>query len=322
MPPQTFDSRAFVRTNRAIWIVIAAMMLVLAASYRAAGLSIEIGDGWNMLLAAPFCLLISVYYHYRRSDTYISTGAESAAQLILILLLGALLSFAAATTNLPYRDADLHAFDRWIGFDWRAYLGFFNARPYLGYAVHIAYLTINIQPMLVILALTATGYFLRVKQFVLATGLSLCVTLAAFIFTPAIDNFAFLGLQWSEFANLTPTFSFQHIHYLEALRHGTIDVVRLDDLEGLITFPSFHAISAVLFVWAAWPVRYLKWLICLLNLGLLAATPVDGAHYTIDIVAGILVAIIAICAAIRLQRPFLSALPRPRPVEAVPGIDP
>lgn len=319
---KTSDTLAIVRTNRITWGVIAAMLLALGIAYPAAGLTLEIGDGWGMLLAPLVCLLISLYYRYHRIDRYISTGAETGAQLVLILLLGALLSFAAATTNFPYRDVELHAFDRWVGFDWRAYLDFFNTHYYLGYAAHIAYLSINVQPVLLILVLTATGRFLRVQQLVLATGLALCATIAIFVFTPAVDNFAFLGVQPGDFANLTPTFSYQHVAYLEALRTGTTHIVRLDDLTGLITFPSFHAISALLFVWAAWPVRHLRWWICLLNLALIAATPVDGAHYTIDIVAGGAVAAIAVLATIRLQRPLLTIRSDALPKVSAPADEP
>src|SRR5262245_60537148 len=52
--------------------------------------------------------------------------------------------------------------------------------------------------------------------------------------------------------------TYTHVHTLEALRSGAMSVVRLDDLEGLITFPSFHTANAILFAWALWPVRYLR----------------------------------------------------------------
>jgi len=319
---QVSDTLAIVRMNRITWGVIAAMLLALGIVYPAAGLTLEIGDGWGLLLAAPACLLVSLYYRYRRIDRYISTGAETGAQLVLILLLGVLLSYAAATANFAYRDAELHAADRWFGFDWRAYLDYFNTHFYLGYAAHIIYLSINLQPILVIFALTAAGQFLRLQQFVLATGLALCATITIFIFTPAVNNFAFHNLQQSDFANLSPTFSFDIAHHLEALRHATTYVVRLDGLDGLITFPSFHAVSALLFVWAAWPIRQLRWGICLLNLVMVAAIPVDGGHYLIDIVAGGVVAAIAVLATIRLQRPLLTVRSDALPKVSAPADEP
>ncbi len=56
--------------------------------------------------------------------------------------------------------------------------------------------------------------------------------------------------------------------------------------EGLVGFPRFHAISAVLNIWAGWPLR--RWRIAILpvNLMMLAATPVFGGHYLVDVLAG------------------------------------
>ena len=76
-----------------------------------------------------------------------------------------------------------------------------------------------------------------------------------------------------------------------------MSVVRLDDLEGLITFPSFHTTNAILFAWTLWPVRYLRLPILVLNGLMVASTPTAGSHYFIDIVGGMAVAFLAIVAA-------------------------
>ncbi len=98
----------------------------------------------------------------------------------------------------------------------------------------------------------------------------------------------------ADFGNLDPSCAFEHIRHLESLRRGTTHVVKLDDLEGLIIFPSFHAVAAVVFCWAIWPVRRLRWFFGPINLLMLAATPIDGAHYAVDILGGAAVASFAI----------------------------
>ena len=69
------------------------------------------------------------------------------------------------------------------------------------------------------------------------------------------------------------------------------------NLAGIVTFPSFHACSAVLYAWAFWPVWWMRPIALLANVAMLASTPVDGGHYFIDLLAGIAVAIFAIFAA-------------------------
>ena len=73
-------------------------------------------------------------------------------------------------------------------------------------------------------------------------------------------------------------------------------------LGGIVTFPSFHAASAVLYAWALWPVRWMRPIVVLAFGAMLAATPINGGHYLIDIIAGTAIAVLAIVAARRAGR--------------------
>jgi hypothetical protein len=293
------QSQIYSLTRRITWVLIAAMGCALGISYWAAGLSIDTSGAGYALITIAVLLLISLYYRKFRVDAFISTGAEASFQLTAILGMGTLLTFAAAAVGFPYRDTVLTEVDRSMGFNWRAYLDFFNTHYVIGHILHVIYLSIHFQPLLVVGTLVATRRFLRLRQFILAMGVSLCVSVAIFVFTPAVANYAHLGLERSDFANLWPTCAFEHIRHLEAMRHATTHIVRLNDLEGLIIFPSFHAVAALLFTWALWPVPRLRWPIGLLDFLMLVATPVDGAHYAIDIVAGGAIAMISVLAAVR-----------------------
>ncbi|MEH6951944.1 phosphatase PAP2 family protein [Nitrobacter sp. NHB1] len=283
-------------------MIILAMIGALAVSYWAAGLSLDLQSGWKILIVIPVCLSVAWYYRYRRVDPWIATGAESAAQFTLILLLGTLLSYAAAAPAFPYRDAELYAADRILHFDWRSYLAFFNAHPALGYIGNIVYFSMKLQIPIVLIVLLATSRIAKLQQFIIATAASLIITLAIFTFVPAVAYYAYLGIQPSDFANLHPSTPYAHIRHLEGIRNGLVHVVRFNDLEGLITFPSFHTVSALLYIWAQWPIRCLRWPAVALNLLMVASTPIDGAHYAIDIIGGIGVAIIAIGLTNRMTR--------------------
>lgn len=73
-------------------------------------------------------------------------------------------------------------------------------------------------------------------------------------------------------------------------------------LAGIVTFPSFHATSAVLYAWALWPVRWMRPIAILANGAMLASTPIDGGHYFIDLIAGIDIAWAAVVSARALSR--------------------
>ena len=67
--------------------------------------------------------------------------------------------------------------------------------------------------------------------------------------------------------------------------------------EGIISFPSLHAALAVIVIVALWPIPVLRWVILALNTLMLAATPIDGSHYFIDVIAGIAIAALSVLAA-------------------------
>jgi hypothetical protein len=53
----------------------------------------------------------------------------------------------------------------------------------------------------------------------------------------------------------------------------------------------------VLYAWALWPVRWMRPIVVLAFTAMLAATPINGGHYLIDIIAGSAIAALAIVAA-------------------------
>ena len=103
------------------------------------------------------------------------------------------------------------------------------------------------------------------------------IVLACFLVAPAIGPCA-----------VAP--SADQAHYLEhfrELRAGARGGLDLADAEGLITFPSFHTVWALLLV-AACP-RPLKAASVLLNAAVIVATLTTGWHYLSDVLAGIVV---------------------------------
>jgi membrane-associated phospholipid phosphatase len=108
-----------------------------------------------------------------------------------------------------------------------------------------------------------------------------------------VAAFVYLDLSPKVYANIASTV-YTHVPTLEALRAGTLHSIKLDNLEGLVTFPSFHTAGALMFIWALRTVPFVRWPAIALNIALIAATPIDGAHYFVDLVGGAAVAIATI----------------------------
>jgi membrane-associated phospholipid phosphatase len=292
------DTAPLARNSRVIWRVIAAMSVATIVAYRAASLSFALSSAITILSCVLIFLTVSCCYRRLRPDPWIGFGAEACAQLTLVLSLGIALSYPLATAGFPYCDALLNSADRWMRLDWRTYLHFINDHATLAVLTWLAYRSMLFQFAVLALALVTASQIARLQQYVLASALALFLTLAVFTFMPAGGIYSFLQIEPAEFANLSPIMTHNQTQLLDALRTGQQTMV--DQMQGLITFPSFHAVWAILFAWGFYPIKQLRFGALMLNLLVIASTPIQGAHYFIDIVGGAAVAGIAIYAATRL----------------------
>lgn len=291
-----------IRTNRLIWSIVGAMAVVFAVASWRTGIRPDFHSARAASLAIACCLAISWFYRWFRPDPWIALGAETMAQLAIILTLGVLLSYVAAAPAFPYRDSAFHAIDQWLGFDSIGYLRFFNERPLAYRVTALAYGSMRLQTVLVVGALIAASEFERLQRYVIAVAVALAITLTVFVFLPAGNIYTGLNILQKDFPNLSFPGVFDHVAPLAAARGGVRFFIDFNALAGLISFPSFHTASAIMFSWAVIPLHRLRWCVFALNVLMVAATPVDGGHYFIDLVGGAIVAWIAILCAGLLQR--------------------
>lgn len=205
----------------------------------------------------------------------------------------------AASFALPPVDRHLAALDQAMGFDWVAYT--FAMRPYLR-LLDFAYFSFGWQPSLVIALLAAINPT-RCWQYVTAGVACGLVTGIAFIFFPAYGAFIHYGITPEMYPPFTYNSSpWSWLPAFEKLRHG-YTVFDTSVAVALVSFPSYHAATAVLTVWATWPVRYLRPLMIPLNIGLIAGCPIFGTHHFIDLIVGAGLACLTIYS-IKRMKPF------------------
>lgn len=284
-----------------VWYLIAAMAALTLVSFTLTGLTVDPYSNPTVFILIAVLLAINWFYRSVRPDPRLRIATEIAAQVLLILLFGILLTYAAIAVASPYRDAELHFIDQLLGFDRRTYLDFFMVRPWLTDLMDFAYLSLLPQFALVPLVLSVSGQMVRLHTLLLATGIALILTSAIAVFLPAVNAFFYLDMTPAALAELAIHKKLQ-VATLEALRTGTMHAIRLDDLEGLISFPSFHTAGALLFAWALVRVPYIRWPVLWLNGTLIAATPINGGHYFVDLIGGTAVAGLSIAASVWLCR--------------------
>lgn len=284
------------RLTRLSWQITLAIALLTACALDIAGLSIRLDLSASTVAIISAYLFLTIHYRFVRQNAEVARALISFGQLVVVVLMGLLLTYAASVVPLPYRDAELHAIDRWLGFEREAYVAFLGRNESLRDALSFAYNTMMRQNILVLVVSIIAQRGDRLQAYIIAFAIAVTATAAIATVVPAANAMIYVDNVPRGLSTL-PGGGHSYFPVLEALRNGALRVVDFGDrIEGLISFPSFHTANAILFVWALWPIRILRIVLVPLNLLLIASTPICGAHYAIDVIGGVTVAFGAIAA--------------------------
>lgn len=197
------------------------------------------------------------------------------SQLTVFLLFSGGLQYAIFSFNFPLVDSALGNIDAWLGFNWHAYSGWVEQRPFVKEVFRFAYDSTSLQMFglcfIHCLRPERDGNAELVWSLMLST---IIVYIIALPF-PALGYPGVIGQS--------------HIDALTAARAGIVS-----HIDGIITFPSFHTAMGVIFAYSARTIRPLLAVSLPLNCILILATPPFGGHYLADVIAGAIAAALAI----------------------------
>jgi hypothetical protein len=267
------------------------MLLVFGLAALALAWNVKAGLSFTMplgvILAGPAaCFALCAYYTWVRKEPKIAQVALYVGLWLFYPAFGAQLTYLATTANFPLQDGRFAALDGALGFDWMGWARFVLAHPLFKAVGDAAYASCFWQPLAAIFIFAGWGPKGRNGEFLTSVILGLLLTVAISIVLPTIG----------------PADS-QHIRatgqIVEALRNGFKGPYTFI---GIIAFPSFHTVMAILFTVSFRGHRWLMAGFGLLNLLMLSAVPFQGDHYLVDMIAGAAIAGVAFVAARLLCR--------------------
>ena len=286
--------------HRILWLIAGAV--VAADIAWAAAMHFDIDRRGYLFVGEVAAALGSLAFFYGRvrCDDRLSAMLSGTAFLVVFSAAFAVLNCMLLTVAGPRIDVPLAALDRALGFNWVSVMTLMAKYPVLNFLLQCCYNSVLPQIALLVLVLGWAGKQGDVFRFCLSVAIGAFITVAFWTFFPSFGAFSVYRLPPDVETHLAlaldRTYAEDLMHLL-AFGPGWISP---QSVRGLIGFPSFHAALAVITAWYAGRISYLGWLAALLNAAVLVATPIQGGHHLVDVVAGMAVAACAVAGSGRI----------------------
>lgn len=243
---------------------------------------------------------LAFFYGYIRRDERLCAMLSGTAFLTVFSAAFSALNYMLLTVAGPRIDASLALVDAALGFDWTAVMTFMAHHPILNLVLQCCY--VSVLPQIAVLVL-ALGWARRSKDvfgFCVSVAVGAFVTVVFWTCFPSFGAFSVYHLPAGVASHLNLALDGKYADDLVHLLATGPGQISPRSARGLIGFPSYHAALAAIATWYALPLKYLRWPVIALNSVVMVATPIQGGHFLIDVVAGLAVAALAVATAERI----------------------
>ncbi len=239
---------------------------------------------------SSLALLGAVLWYCRwRSFRRLGDACELGIWAVLFTNVLSVLIQVAGRSPYPLVDADLAQLDARSHFATASAVLLTARMPALRISLMLCYALTGPLIIAAVLVPPLCGYANAARRYVLGIVLAAILTAAAFAVWPAAGPWTTEGFRPSrEQAAVTA--------YLERLKSTAPTTLDMNDA-GIVAFPSFHVLLAILTAVALSAIRWLRIPVWALALLVGISTLTTGWHYLVDVVGGIVLAIISLYAA-------------------------
>ncbi|MGA7385295.1 MAG: phosphatase PAP2 family protein [Methylocella sp.] len=237
--------------------------------------------GMGILLAVPF-----VYCRWRPIPRLAHLARTGLALLLFSNAVSILSFILTGSLPLPRWDEALATADHALGLNWLDMYQWLTRHPVIEASAHVVYMSLGPEMLILLIALELLGHHNQARAFLLWIIVSTIAALGIAALIPAAGAFVYYHLPVASTTG--------YVSQWAGLRDGTLRTINPFDNQGLVVFPSFHTVLAVLCACAATPLRILRYPLLALNLLVILSSPAMGGHYFADIIAGIILAALTI----------------------------
>ncbi len=275
-------------------ILALAVIAVIWASSRRFELDLRIYGAAAAL--SLFIGLLGVVYIRFRVDRNLSALLFGGAFLVAFGSLASVLNYFLLTVAGARIDNELALFDRLIGVDWLRWMAWCADHPEINHLLWLAYNVTMLQMVGVLIGLAFTSQGEVIYQACLAFAIGASLTIGVWAIAPSFGAFSVYTLPPDVAARLSLALDESYARELVRLLEQGPGYISPSQSKGLVGFPSFHAGIALIAAWYGRRIPYLGLPLMLISTLTLLATPIQGGHHVVDVIAAFPVTAIAIFA--------------------------
>ena len=284
----------------AVWAMCAFAMVFAILLIRRFAIVV---DHFSLLVALAllgFLLAVYIIYDRWRGAPRLSGLCGALAAISWSGAMAGIISLVGLRYHASMIDAQLAQWDRAAGIDLPSIVAWAADHPVWSNLLATAYdssfaLLFAIAALLAMLRRFDQLWllaFVFVATIVVSTSISVA--------WPARGAFAFFNYPASLLARLPEGAGTYHLVKLEYFRDDLSPVLSFANLQGVVTFPSFHCCLALMTIFATWRLRWLFPISVGWNALVIVSTVPIGGHYAIDLPCGALLWLAATVAGVAM----------------------
>lgn len=279
-------------------ILLLALALTLAAAdciWASLGhFSLDLVAYLRLALLAAGLLAGAAFYSTLRPEPPLAAMLFGAGFLCAFSAGASVLNYFLLTVVGKPIDPVLVQADSMLGFDWYKLMVGMADHPYLNEVFFRIYNLVLPQMAILLVALAWSGHVEKVYRYCLAVAIGALIAISIWAVIPSLGAKSLYTLPPDVMSRLTLSVTCEYGRDLLRLLHDGPGYITPADLRGLIAFPSYHGVLAILLIWYARPVRWLRWPFLAINSVVLISTPEQGGHHLVDVLAAFPVAALVI----------------------------
>lgn len=277
-----------------LFSIVATVAAIDAAWVHEGHFDIDARGFAGIAILTVVCVGAGLFYERVRKEERLTAMLIGTGFLLGMSASFSLLNYLLLTIAGQRIDVPLAALDRAMGVDWPAMMALAAQHPVVSAVLQLAYISVLPQIAVLVAVLGWKGRHQNIYALCLALTAGAAISIFTWTLAPSFGAFSVYELPADVSRHLALALDGQYARDLVALLAHGPGYISPTSAKGLIGFPSFHATMAMFVVWYARELSVVRWFVLTLNSVVLVATPIQGGHHVVDVLAGFVVAAIAV----------------------------